>query len=360
MKLDDPCYLTEDTRTNHMPFLSNDQIWPTIRREAKRDGQKHVAVAYVTDTSGLNFRAGDSIVVDASDRCIRSGSTFAKELARLYRAGVRIFALHNLHAKVYILPQAVIVGSANLSVSSEGLTEAGFLDRSRATRQAAQTYLAALHRRAKLLAESDIRRLLAIKVERRGSVAPRRTGLPTLLEAFRQKDPVVSRIAFEIIGEDPAIAERAVREVAVASKSVPSGMAPSDWGWSVMDDKPRLSREISKYFSGKPGLALFADLDEEGAVARFTGVNSHVTTYLGTARLIHRGKAKRIQFDRIEPRSTHLTMGGPWRRELLAILNRGLRRDRKLARLLGDRTSGIAKPSELGRLFALGISKFNA
>src|SRR4051812_11770192 len=101
-----------------MPFLDDDEIWKAIHRESARRGPKHIAVAYLSDAFDLNLRVGDSIVCDASDACIRSGSTSARELRRLQHLKVELYSLEGLHAKVFLLPRCVIVGSANLSENS--------------------------------------------------------------------------------------------------------------------------------------------------------------------------------------------------------------------------------------------------
>ncbi|WP_433610902.1 phospholipase D family protein [Prescottella agglutinans] len=85
------------------------------------------AVAYVGSGASdlLKLRRGSSIIVDADPRTVRAGSTDPRVLLDWAKAGVKVYSLKNLHAKL-ILAEAVdaehdayaVIGSANLSQSS--------------------------------------------------------------------------------------------------------------------------------------------------------------------------------------------------------------------------------------------------
>ena len=102
---------------SELTFLTQD-LWSTLMTESIKSDGIAAAVAYVTNVDDVQFRAGDILVLDASDEAIRAGKTSAIILEELLNRGVLIYSSHNLHAKVYVFEDAVIVGSSNLSSSS--------------------------------------------------------------------------------------------------------------------------------------------------------------------------------------------------------------------------------------------------
>ena len=97
-------------------------IWPVITAEAKRfDGKSLVAVAYFGSGAAkrLPLNKGSILVVDASEKAVKSGQTNPAELIKLRKKGVRIFSMSNLHAKVFVFGGVAFVGSTNVSENSE-------------------------------------------------------------------------------------------------------------------------------------------------------------------------------------------------------------------------------------------------
>jgi hypothetical protein len=107
-------------------LLSSD-IWNRVQHLAKTAQKKSAAIAYVTDDSRIRFGANDTLITDASDPAIKSGQTSATVLQAAVKRGARVFSLPGLHAKVCILDQYAIIGSANLSKASDRLTEVALL-----------------------------------------------------------------------------------------------------------------------------------------------------------------------------------------------------------------------------------------
>jgi len=95
-------------------FISS-SLWATIREMASQASRRRAAVAYVTDSSLLPLGQDDVLIVDASDQSISTGRTVAVALETYLEAGVRLFSVGNLHAKVIILDDVAIVGSGNVS-----------------------------------------------------------------------------------------------------------------------------------------------------------------------------------------------------------------------------------------------------
>jgi hypothetical protein len=75
----------------------------------------------------IGFQAGDVLVVDASRRAIASGQTDAPLLRELDSRGVAVYSREGLHAKVLLLGAYSVIGSANMSGSSDVLIEAAVI-----------------------------------------------------------------------------------------------------------------------------------------------------------------------------------------------------------------------------------------
>lgn len=80
-------------------------------------------VSYVTAGGPrlLGIRKGDTLIVDASLRAVRSGATDPRVLINLHNMGAALHTRDNLHAKVLISDDVLVVGSANASANSESI-----------------------------------------------------------------------------------------------------------------------------------------------------------------------------------------------------------------------------------------------
>lgn len=165
-----------------MERLVSQGLWKQVKLAARDAGTRKAAIAYVTDDSHLKFGSGDTLIVDASHGAISSGQTDAKLLARALKRGARVYSHEGLHAKVIVLGSTAIVGSANMSSSSEqGLTEAAILTDRPPVVAMATAFIEKLRHQSERLDELGIGRLLKIKVKRRvwrvGKRAVQRRGL---------------------------------------------------------------------------------------------------------------------------------------------------------------------------------------
>lgn len=72
----------------------------------------------------LPLKAGSVLVTRVTAEDVRQGLVAPRELLRYLDAGVEIHSCANLHAKVYVFGRRAVIGSANVSRSSERLVEA--------------------------------------------------------------------------------------------------------------------------------------------------------------------------------------------------------------------------------------------
>lgn len=103
-----------------MRFLDERDARDVIARLAETSGRRHLAVAFwgrgAAERLGLLGRsAGQKIICN-----LRMGGTNPDEIERLMTEGVEVRQADDLHAKVYLFDQAVVIGSSN--ASSNGLS----------------------------------------------------------------------------------------------------------------------------------------------------------------------------------------------------------------------------------------------
>lgn len=100
--------------------LITEDIWPQISQEAKDSEISHVAVAYLGKGSfnQLQLARGSTLVIDASEPTVISGSTNPFEIIRYLEAGIKVFSKSKLHAKIYVFERCTWIGSANVSENS--------------------------------------------------------------------------------------------------------------------------------------------------------------------------------------------------------------------------------------------------
>ena len=130
-----------------MAYLLTEDAWPRIRAFAQKRGPRLVAVPFVGTgaPSRLPLRSGDLLITRLDEPAVRAGLTNPTEIARLIRRGVEVHHVANLHAKVFVLGGVAVVGSTNVSHSSESqLLEAALLTDHRSTVHACAKFVRSL------------------------------------------------------------------------------------------------------------------------------------------------------------------------------------------------------------------------
>jgi PLD-like domain len=102
-------------------FIAGEDVWAKLQALAKSaSGAKYVATGYLGDGAGklLGLGAGDVLAVALSKRNAKNGCVSPKEVRRLIDRGVEVCIDQDLHAKVYLFGNVLVVGSPNLSKHS--------------------------------------------------------------------------------------------------------------------------------------------------------------------------------------------------------------------------------------------------
>lgn len=105
-----------------MPTFLSDEVWPRLRALSRRRScSALVAVPFIGSRASerLPLRRGDILVTKFDRAAIASGHVDPREIVGYIKKGVEVHSVRNLHAKVYVFGRIAIVGSANVSASSE-------------------------------------------------------------------------------------------------------------------------------------------------------------------------------------------------------------------------------------------------
>lgn len=103
-----------------IPRLHAHGVWSRLTTLARGRNRASAAVPYFGSGANdlLPLRKGSTLVVRFDREAVRCGQVNPKEIIRAIKTGVEVHACANLHAKVFVLGDTAIVGSANVSTSS--------------------------------------------------------------------------------------------------------------------------------------------------------------------------------------------------------------------------------------------------
>ncbi len=159
-----------------MQRFESTSLWQEIDRCARNSRAKSVAIAYFTE-NGIGLREGDRLVVDASDRAVKSRQTDRELLTQLVSQGVRVFSFPGLHAKVMVFDSIAIVGSMNSSHSSRHhLQEAAIVSDELATVNSARFFIDQLIDDATRIDQAFLERLASLKLAKTTYQWPSKVG----------------------------------------------------------------------------------------------------------------------------------------------------------------------------------------
>lgn len=145
-----------------MEQVLSDGLWKALRDLASKAKLKRAAIAYFT-RNHLLLGKGDVLVVDASDKVIQCQATSAALLGQLFDAGVAIYCYQGLHAKIALLDDIAVIGSANSSKhSADRLVEASVISDSPLLVARVQQLIKSWVQPRRALTRTDIDRLIAL------------------------------------------------------------------------------------------------------------------------------------------------------------------------------------------------------
>jgi hypothetical protein len=143
-------------------WSERDSLWPKIVSLAKQSSRRQIVVAYLGKGASkiLPLRRGDVLVVDLSEQVVKTGQTDPREVEKYLKKGVKVYNQPNLHAKLYVFDEAVIVSSANLSTHSRtNLIEVGLLSEDEQVLSRAKNFIEGLIDDRKLVKAKELKEL---------------------------------------------------------------------------------------------------------------------------------------------------------------------------------------------------------
>lgn len=223
-----------------MNRLLTQNLWPAISKLAK-NSLKRAAIAYVSSDEHIQFGEGDLLVCDASTNAIRSGQTSASVLKRAFERNATVYSLPGLHAKVVLLNEKALIGSANASDSSaRNLIEAALLTDQPSIVTMAQSLVNQLASQATILTEKKIDRLLSIKVERRTPTNRTKGNIKTRIGNHKNWIIRTTEILTDISREQEAV------EASVERLQDKLGNPRSSVSWVRWIGRSRFRREVGE------------------------------------------------------------------------------------------------------------------
>jgi hypothetical protein len=220
--------------------LSND-LWTEVRRRARASKSRKAAIAYATRDL-VGFRNGDKLVVDASVLAIRNGETDAKLLRKLHKEGVQLYDCVDLHAKILVLDDVAIIGSGNMSSSSElRMVEAALISNQDSVVAGVASLIEQVIKQSTRLTGKRIAELCKIEVVRRGgwkggSRKTRATRIPKLGNR-------TWIVGVHEVNQDPKPQEQKLIDDAIRSLQERVGVDDDDITWIRWGVRGRFARE---------------------------------------------------------------------------------------------------------------------
>jgi len=146
--------------------LLSENLWVEHRERFPAHSRIKAAIAYVT-TAHLRLTTNDVLICDASVRAITGGLTSPAVLKQYVDSGAKVYSYEGLHAKVAVIDEHALVGSANMSETAGTRTcEAALLTSDPQVLALILGYVEELVARAEPVSDEFIRRISSLPVRR--------------------------------------------------------------------------------------------------------------------------------------------------------------------------------------------------
>lgn len=211
-----------------MNRLVSYKLWDEIEAIAKQSTTKLAAIAYVSNDQKVLFGKNDVLIVDASDPAIMSSQTSVSVLKAALKRGADLYSCSGLHAKLMVLDQTAIIGSANMSKSSQtGLIEAALITDDPDIVSDTVRFITLLAAQVDTIDAAFIRRIAKLPVTKRKPPSRPTGSLPRIVLPPRRTWLVsVQPISDRLHTKEEKIAEKGLRR---AKKLMPDSKKGLTW-----------------------------------------------------------------------------------------------------------------------------------
>jgi len=328
--------------------LLSSNLWPEIETLAANAKTKQVAVAYVSYDLRIKFKAGDTLITDASDERISSGNTSQKILGDAFRKKVKIYSLQNLHSKILIFDDVLVMGSANISSSSRNrLHEAGIVTDAPHLVAAAKKILERYKKNAKKLDEPLLRKINSIIVvnnsEYQGNVVV--NVRPSLIDLMRSENYLLDDFAISFYERNTTLTKKIIKQ---SAKKKGVHLPPSDkWVWYEDDFNENIEKILDRFFvKAELKVVTFEVESSDKKINKFIDVDANAQVFVNAIK-IRRKLVTNFIFDKRPPFKFD-------KRKLLKELNGLLKNNNVAKKKLFDKTAWILTSKEFANI--LGIA----
>lgn len=270
--------------------LLSSNLWPEIETLAANAKRKQVAVAYVSDDLRIKFKAGDMFITDASDERIASGNTSKRILVDAVKKNVKVYSLPNLHSKVFIFDDILVMGSTNISSSSRNrLYEAGIVTDDPELLISANNLLEKYKKGAQKIDKPFLKRINSIKVVNDGK---NQSGIsadvkPSLIDLMRSNNYLLDDFVISFYEAKTTLTEKIIKQSA-KKKSV-NLPPPNKWVWYENDFDKSLEKILDRFFvKGELKVISFEVEWSDKKINKFIDVDTDVQVFVNAIKIRHK------------------------------------------------------------------------
>ncbi len=252
-----------------------------------------------------------------------------------------------LHAKVLILDDSVVIGSANLSTNSKSLREAAVVLTDSGVRSDIGIWINELKRSGTGVNKEFVRRIREIKVVRAGGGRGGPTKL-SLLQGFEANDAHLKDIIFRVWSEPTVNTTQQVEAAAKASGRFP--VLPEHWTF-FEDPSSRAHKQNLLGLQQRFLISFQGFGPEPSGLERIESLDPDNLSYLGFVTI--KGWVVSI-FDTQKPGPFHL--GGPDAKRLRDRINKGIKARPELLKRINGSAGWLFSASTLRELLRAGTT----
>lgn len=328
--------------------LLSSNLWPEIETLAANAKTKQVAVAYVSDDLRIKFKAGDTLITDASNERIASGNASKRILSNAVKKNVEVYSLPNLHSKIFIFDDILVMGSTNISSSSRNrLHEAGIVtddpDLIFSTKKLLEKYKKSAHKIDELFLEK-INSIEVIKhFEGLGDVGNNEK--PSLLDLMCSNSYILDDFVISIYEGETTLTDKVIKD---AAKKKDLKLPPKErWDWYEHAYDEKVEKIFDRVFekSELKVIAIETVSDNKNKIIKIVDVKPNVQVYANKLK-IRRSLIVNFILDKRPPFKLN-------KKELLRELNKMLKNKPEIGKTLSNKNAGIFTAKEFARIFEL-------
>ncbi len=326
--------------------ILSSNLWPEIETLAANAKTKQVAVAYVSDDLRVKFNAGDTLITDASDERIASGNTSKRILSNVVKKNVEIYSLPNLHSKIFIFDNVLVMGSTNLSSSSRNrLHEAGIVTDDPKLLLSAKKLLDNYKKSAHKIDELFLEKINSIEVTKHseGTGDARSNEKPSLLDLMRSNSYILDDFVISIYEGEATLTDKVIKD---AAKKRSLKLPPKErWDYYEHAYDEKIDKIFDRVFekSELKVIAIETVSDNKNKIIKIVDVKPDVQVYVNKLK-IQRSLVTNFVLDKRPPFKLN-------KKEWLKELNKILKDKPEIGKTLSDKTAGIFAAKEFAGIF---------